>query len=399
MKKHTMFFVWKRTAAVFAGLAILCACLNAAYASKSSAVSASSVSDSSEILDDIKVSVKKGWKQMVKYSDKISELREERKGAPTSAWFSTTKSGYDDKIRKQLRRVRELLLSTSAQKILEVVDDIDEDIADIDEDIRETQADCQLADDDEKDKYAKKLEKLQNKRTALQNRRREAAAKVYAELRALGLDLSGKAAEECLFTANFGDIIDGVIVSKNVAAVVENLRKLMLVGDIKASRRYYGMYLVLVDVQIVCFEDYLEKSRGGVWRKKLEKMRNDAMELRDRALSVKLSENYLPGQDAHLSQAARQNENTLKAVEAYMKILDKHEEIIAGKLAMARRGRETIEISYQTLNLASDFIEFAKSNMEFFKSLEQLTLPPVELFNDEAIRQEFIEITKKLKEK
>ncbi len=383
---HSRFFAGKNGIVLLASMAVACAFLHPASA------------DACKILDDVKVSVKSGWKSLAKCSDSIAELREERKTLPDSRWWWTDKSDKDKEILKQLRRVRELLLSTTAQKILKVVDDLDKDIAEIDEDIRNLQAERQLADDEDKKGYTEKLGKLAGKKAALQERRREEAAKVYAELRALGLNVSGKAAEECLFTANLGDIIDGVIVSKNVAAVVENLRELMLVGDVQASRRYYGMYLVLIDVQIVCFEDYLEKSRGGVWRRKLEQMRKDATDLRERALSVKQSGNYLPGQDAHLAQSIRQNEATLKAVDAYLKILDSHEAVIAEKLSTAQKGREVIAISFETLNIASDFIQFAKLNMELFQSLEQLTLPPIELFNDAAIQQEFAEITKKLKE-
>ncbi|MBQ6329446.1 MAG: hypothetical protein IJI35_10565 [Kiritimatiellae bacterium] len=358
--------------------------------------------DTCKIVDDVKASVKSGWKKLEKYSDKIAELREERKSLPatsswTKLWCDTNKSDQDAKIRKQLGRVRELLLSTSAQKILEDVDDIDEDIASIEEKIREAQKDRQLAVEGDKDGYTKKLDELAGKKAALQTRRREAAATVCAELKALGLNVGGKAAEECLFTANLGDIIDGVIVSKNVAVVVENLRELMLVGDVTASRRYYGMYLVLVDVQIACFEDYLAKSRGGTWRGKLERMREDAIALRDRAQEVLASSNYLPGQDAHLAQSTRQNEATLKAIDAYLKVLDSHEAVIAEKLATAQKVREVIAISYETLNLAGDFIQFAKTSQDLFNSLEQLTLPPIELFNDAAIQQEFVEITKKLK--
>ena len=383
---HSRFLAGKSGIVLLVSVAAACAFLHPASA------------DACKILDDVKVSVKSGWKSLAKCSDSIAELREERKTLPDSRWWWTDKSDKDKEILKQLRRVRELLLSTTAQKILKVVDDLDKDIAEIDEDIRNLQAERQLADDEDKKGYTEKLGKLAGKKAALQERRREEAAKVYAELRALGLTVSGKAAEECLFTANLGDIIDGVIVSKNVAAVVENLRELMLVGDVKASRRYYGMYLVLIDVQIVCFEDYLEKSRGGVWRRKLEQMRKDATDLRERALSVKQSGNYLPGQDAHLAQSIRQNEATLKAVDAYLKILDSHEAVIAEKLSTALKGREAIAISFETLNIASDFIQFAKLNMELFQSLEQLTLPPIELFNDAAIQQEIAEITKKLKD-
>ncbi len=359
--------------------------------------------DACKIVDDVKASVKSGWNKFEKCSDKIAELRKERRNLPDSSswtklWCDTTKSDQDAKIRRQLERMRELLLSTTARKILEEVDDIDEDIAATEEDIREAQKDRQLADEGDKGDYTRKLDELARKKAALQKRRREEAAKVCAELKALGLNVGGKAAEECLFTANLGDIIDGVIVAKNVSVVVENLRQLMMVGDVTASRRYYGMYLVLVDVQIACFEDYLEKSRGGTWRGKLERMREDAIALRERAKVVLASERYLPGQDAHLAQSTRQNEATLKAIDAYLKVLDSHEAVIAEKLATAQKVREVIAISYETLNLAGDFIKFAKTSQDLFNSLEQLTLPPIELFNDAAIQQEFMEITKKLKE-
>ena len=361
----------------------LALCMTLAFA-----VAGASHADTCKIVEDVKASVKSGWKKLEKYSDKIAELREARKELPDSSswkylWCDTNKSDQDAKIRAQLGRVRELLLSTNAQKILEDVDDIDEDIASIEEDIREAQKERQLADEGDKEGYTKKLDDLAGKKAALQKRRREEAAKVRAELKALGLDIGGKAAEECLFTANLGDIIDGVIVSKSVAAVVENLRELMMVGDVTASRRYYGMYLVLVDVQIACFEDYLEKI---------------LIALRDRAQGVLASESYLPGQNAHLAQSIRQNEATLKAINAYLQVLDSHEAVIAEKLATAQKVREVIAISYETLNLAGDFIQFAKSSQDLFNSLEQLTLPPIELFNDAAIQQEFNEITKKLKE-
>ena len=94
----------------------------------------------------------------------------------------------------------------------------------------------------------------------------------------------------------------------------------------------------------------------------------------------------------HVAQRKERN-----AIDAYLKVLDTHEAVIAEKLATAQKVREVIEISYETLNLAGDFIRFAKTSQDLFNSLQQLDLPPIELFNDAAIQQEFQEITKKLK--
>ena len=116
--------------------------------------------DADKVLEEVKSSVKSGWKQLEKYSEKISELREERKLLPSSSswrklWLDTNKSDQDAKIRTQLGRVRELLLSTNSRKILERVDDLDEDIRKVEEKIRETQTDRQLADESEKGDYTK----------------------------------------------------------------------------------------------------------------------------------------------------------------------------------------------------------------------------------------------------
>ena len=62
------------------------------------------------------------------------------------------------------------------------------------------------------------------------------------------------------------------------------------------------------------------------------------------------------------------------------------------------RTRRSKGFAFAGMPPAGDFIQFAKSSQDLFNSLEQLTLPPIELFNDAAIQQEFIEITKKLKE-
>ena len=164
---------------------VLVFCMTFAFA-----IAGTAHADACKIVEDVKASVKSGWKKLEKYSDKIAELREERKGLPEeSSWWKlgldTSKHDQDAKIRKQLGRVRELLLSTTAQKILEDVDDIDEDIAGIEKDIREIQKDRQLADESDKAGYTKKLDALAGQKASLQKRRREAAAKVCAELKAL----------------------------------------------------------------------------------------------------------------------------------------------------------------------------------------------------------------------
>ena len=360
---------------------------------------AAETSAASSVAADIRESVRDGWKGIVRYSGKVAELTDEMKSLPESSfWFwETDRRDQRKKIRCQLEKVRELLLSTNARKLLKEVDEIDEKLASVAEDVREVTEERML-DPDEAEACDKKLAKLNEEKAKLEGRRAARAKVVLDELRALGLSLSGEAAERCLFPVNFDDLVDGVVVSRNIAAVVENLRMLMKDGEVDASRRYFGVYLTMVEVQVACYEDYLEKSRHGEWRKGLQQILQDATAARDNARRCADMADFTPEQRQIFVHNAGVNETTVQAAQAYLGVLDAHEKVIADKLAAAERVRKVVANSYETVSLAGAFISFAKANQEAFDSLLLLDLPPVETFNDETMQQEFLSITKKLKE-
>lgn len=351
------------------------------------------------VLSEIGSSVKSNWRRIAGKSADILELREERKTLPDSTfWFwDTDKKDQDAKIRSALRSVREILLSTDSQKMMEKIDDLDEDLENIDEDIRDV-TEMRILEPDKASACDEKLAKLRQKKDALQANRRNMAAKVCAELRELGLKVSGEAAEQCLFPVNFGDIVDGVVVARSVASVVDNLRELMSTGDVAAARRYFGIYLVMIDVQVLCFEDYLAKSRDGEWRQGLNRILSEATTAHDEALANSRCDTFTAEQRRVFAHNADVNGATIRAATAYLKILDSHEAVISEKLAAARKVRMVVESSYETVNLAGDFLGLAKANQKAFDALLNLDLPPVEIFDDANVQQEFLAITRKLKD-
>jgi hypothetical protein len=277
------------------------------------------------------------------------------------------------------------------------IDAIDDRLAEIDEDMRE-ETEQRVLRPEKRAKIDERLSTLRETRNELARQRESAAHAVLKELDALGLRLSGAAAEQCLFTVNVGDLIDNVIVAKNIGLVVENLRELMATGDVTAAKRYFGMYRVMVEVQKVCFDDYLEKSRHGEWRKKLNQIREDAAAARQNALDSAQDASFSEQQRAVFRRNAEVNVSTLNAVAAYEKILDQHEAIIQVKEEEAARMLRVAENSYATVSLAGDFLALVKSSQDSFDALLQLQLPPIEIFNDKALQTEFVALTKKLKE-
>lgn len=345
----------------------------------------------------LKESVLDNWSKLSKWCRKTVELHAELPTMPKSAWIFSDQQTQRRRIHEKLMDIRKLLLSTDAQKLMERIDDIDECLAEVDEDIRE-ENERRVLHPEKRKKIDEKLAKLREKRRHFVQQRESAARIVLKELEVLGLRLSGAAAEQCLFTVNVSDLIDNIIVAKNIGTVVENLRELMATGDIAAAKRYFGMYMVMVEVQKACFDEYLDKSRNGEWRKKLSQISDDASDARQNALTSSKDMSFNEQQRAVFRRNAEVNEATINAVAAYVKILDQHEAIIQAKADEAAKMLLVAENSYATVSLADDFLSLVKSNQDTFDALLQLQLPPIEIFDDASLQTEFMELTKKLKE-
>ena len=306
------------------------------------------------VAEGVQSSVKDNWKSLVRESEKVTGFRDEMSSLPESSilpWV-TDKGDQQEKIRRELLKVRKLLLSTNAQKIMKEVDAIDRALAKNTEAQREA-TEARSLDFENTAKYDAKLADLAARRTKLEAERTVRAQSVIAELKELGLNVSGEAAEKCLFPVNFDDLVDGAVVSRNIGAVVENLRTLMKDGSVDASRRYFGMYLTMVEVQVASYEEYLEKSRTGSWRTGIQKIRSDATTARETALASSRNADFTAEQQKIFAHNAEVNAATVRAAEAYLKVLDAHEKVIAEKLATTEKVRKVVANSYDTVSLAA----------------------------------------------
>ena len=355
-----------------------------------------SAADGTNIVPRLTESVKDNWRKISALSSRAMTLRCERENLPDRAWIACDKESHGKLIHDKVLLIRELLLSTSAQDLLKEVDALDRKIAEIDRDIhKESAHDIFCPEDSGKGTLAK----LRENRRGLVRRREEAMRVVSQELESLGLRLSG-GAEQCLFLVDARDLVDVAIVAKGVGIVVERLRALMQSGDVVAAKRYYGMYLIMVEVQKACYDIYIEKSRTGEWRDKIAQLKAEATTLRQKALTSSTNMVFFTApQRAAFARNAEVNAATLKAIDAYVQVLDQHEAVIRSKAEEAVKMLMVAENSYKTVALTEEFLSLAKANQDSFEALLELQLPPIEVFNDAALLAEFAAITRKLEAK
>lgn len=351
-----------------------------------------------DVLDEFRSRIRSNWRKITKRCSDLLALDDEMARLPEKAWVRKDKRDQRERIREQLERLRSILFSTNSRKILAAVEDFDARIADIDVDIRSTK-EKKFRNPGNDEKYDAKIAKLETKRHALEERRAEAARVVLSELNAIGLRLSGDAAEKCFFTVNISDLIDAAVVAKHVGLVVESLGELMKAqaGDVVSAKRYYGVYVAMLEVQKSCYDEYLDKSRNGPWRRRLAAIRKEATDQRTAALRSAEDESYDFAQRAVFRKNAGVFEMTQQAVDAYVKVLDWHEEVIARKAEDASRMLTVARSSLATVTLAGDFLSLVQTAEDTFDALLQLELPPLEIFDNTALQAEFSALTEKLR--
>lgn len=354
--------------------------------------------DAPDVLEDFRDSIRSNWRKLSGCCVNLIGLHDEMADLPEKSWLNNDQGDQRERIQKQLKRIRSLLLTTDARKILASVEAIDAKIADVDADIRETKEKRFLNPGKEK-RFDAKIKKFEAKRCALEERRAEAASAVLTELDAIGLRLSGDAAEKCIFTVNIGDLIDAAVVAKHVGLVVEALGEQMKAqsGDVIAAKRYYGVYVAMLEVQKSCYDEYIDKSREGPWRRQLAAIRKEATDQRAAALRSAGDVSFDMSQRTVFRKNAEVFEMTQRAVDAYVKILDRHEAVIARKAEDAARMLTVARSSLATVTLAGDFLSLVQTAEDTFDALLQLDIPPLELFDDATLQAEFTALTDRLK--
>lgn len=240
-----------------------------------------------------------------------------------------------------------------------------------------------------------KISKEEARLADLESGRAAAIARARDNLKAIGLELP----EGSVFlTVDLGDIVDNAIVAKDIGVVVENLKSLMDAekGDAAAAKRYYGAYIVMLDVQSECFRQYLGKAKTGIWRDGVEAIARDAEAAMKKNEAKAAAPDATEFEKKAFRQSAGTNERTLKAAKAYIAILERHAEIVQEKLAAAERMHGVALSFWESADIASAFDERITSDLTEFEALLELKLPEIAFFDDMAMQAEFDAITQKL---
>ena len=346
------------------------------------------------------------WNKLTEMLDEATVLRGKRDRLPESSWLGADKQKTNEKIKKVLRDAQEILLSADAMKLVDRSEVIKKRLPELYAEIEhyknkrigapdksynpftDTVADCD-----------KKIAKAEKDIKRLNRELRDIRDKIAAELRSWGMKLTDQQAE-VLFSSVVGDsLLKNAVIFENVKGVTQQIAELMAQNkaDTTVARKYYGMYVTLIDVLLDSQYGFIDKI-DKEWAPRVQSISEGANASLKEARAGLTRQDFTREQKNILRANAESNELTVKAAGQYSKLLSMQKASVEKCIRSIKRDREVAVNTYSTVQHISDMDTVIHSGLQLFDVLATMQLPEIQIFDNSGVRKEFDEITKRLQQ-
>jgi hypothetical protein len=343
------------------------------------------------------------WNEITPTLEKVLRLEKEHESLPQSAWIFKDKEDSSTEINALLDEAVDILsVSKTAhtrkhirlleEQILEMKQTISEyRQAKISAPVRSTWVKT-VADYDAKIKELKQLIMRNEKRIS------ELKIQFAQELSDTGLKVSLEQVEVLLSSVVGDDIIKSSVVYDNVKKISQQLMQLTINSkeDIDISKRYYGMYTVLLKTLVHMQETFISNI-DNKYLPKIENIVTDVKELNADTQYLLRNERD-KNHRKHLFANLDAQNLTLKTAALYKQ----HLLTQRGKMVLAMQ-KSTADLqvadnTYKTVRVSGELINLLRSSQKSFDLLLNIQVPDLLVFQNLQMKQEFAILTKKLAE-
>lgn len=344
------------------------------------------------IAEEIKENVRDNWEDISEWCEEVMALKEKLPSLPENAWFSTDKQDQRKEIRELQSRIRDLLLTSDSRGLLSDIEEVDEELSELREELEKLREEKAFY-PKRKEKIERKLDELEEEKGGLEAKRAREVGKIRNELESIGLKFKGDSINNFISLVNRKDFIDNMIVARVVYDIVENLRAAVSDGNICSATRYYGIYVVLMDVQISCYEAYLNKSRHGEWAQRLGGLVTGAEKTIEKCQTNIVCGLYSAADCESFRKMQFENKKLLTAISVYKDLLGRYERGVEERLEKARLRREKAQCAFETSANVMSFATLVFEAQSDYTTLMEVDLPELKDYSSSVLDEQIRSIT------
>lgn len=340
------------------------------------------------------------WNQLLPQLQQTLDLQRRQQQLPDHAWLGPDKASNQADINQLLDRAVTLLSATPGQHYRQRIRNLEAAIRhdqDVIADARQhrvgaprqalwqqTQADYDAAIEAARGRIRQHRDEIQ-----------QVKHQFAADLQASGLQLSERQLDFLLSTVIGGRLIDLGVAFDNVRSVLHQLEDLLVASgeNLDAAQRYYGMYVVLLEVLLKMHQDVLTTVAHYQDRLRAIEQRSSALSAESRQL-LQTDQRHQAVLEANI--AAQQL--TLKSARLYADYLrrqaanvDHSRQQLAQDLAVARN-------TYETVRVSGELVALMQSGQRLLDNLVALRMPTLFTFQNLELQHEFEKLTRRLQQ-
>jgi hypothetical protein len=355
----------------------------------------------SNLLNDVPVdkdSFNRIWDSLLPKLENANSIHNKMSGAPSSSWIFSDKGSHRQDLNNVLDDIIAILDNNSVSKFRENFRDLEVLLRKKEQDIQGYKESRVSAPVKHTFKTTKSEYDTYIKNTTIEindiKKEIDVFNKVFArKLREFGIDLTIEQTKILLSRVDSDDIIQMSVVFKILKQVTVQLMELANDNGNKISdiRRYYGMYVILLETVVYMQNKYIEHVNNE-YIPKLQGIISDVNNLRSKTMQT-----LNLGVERKRREIYAQNLNaqnlTIKTAELYSQVLKTQR----GKISNARKNSEKDLLlamnTYSTVQLDSELLKLLKDSKHGFDTLISMQVPVIVPFENFEMQSRFKELT------
>lgn len=347
------------------------------------------------------------WNKLYETMERTIDLKDRHESLPDSAWIGADKTSNAKKIDELLDRAMELLLTSEVNEARIEMRKLQETIPAMRRTVEEYRNKRLSAPvktklpyvvktvKDYDDLIAETEEEIANATKAVAGVR----SRITDNLRSYNLRLDDDQLDVLLTSVVGDDLLKNAVIFENVRTVTMKLMELAGANrdDMAIARRYYGMYVVLIDVLIHTQNEFIRRIDEG-YIPRIGRIGESVRRSLEEARTALAGRGFSETQRKILNANIESNTFTLRAAKLYEELLGRQRSQLVLCLHGLERDRRVAKNTYDTVRHSSDLSEMIQSGLKLFDALIALQIPEIQTFENAGVRREFEELTRRLRE-
>ncbi len=339
------------------------------------------------------------WNKVISKLDKGIAIIDEMTIAPESKMFGADKAALREDLDDLLDNIILLLEDQSINHFRRRTIELEEHIEDLQQDIilfREARVTApakhtfKTSREEYDEKIAEARESIKISKQAIKDIRQQ----LHKRISELGLNMDEEQVAVLLSRVDADDIIQMAAIFDIIRQLTDQLMQLTAESDesIDYARRYYGMYLVLLELTVRMQHNYIV-AVDEQYLPRIDMIVDKTMSLNQASKTQLQAET-----DTHRQQVYRKNikaqELTLKTARLYMDNLRNQRDRVKTAVKEMSKGVALAHNTYDTVQVSAELLELLRRSSNSFDSLMNLQAPEIVPFENKEMLKKYQELSR-----